>query len=308
MNPMDIVNSFNEKMDSTNNYGDSTPLRTANNNSNLIPISETKNKLDEEDDKFSPRRTLSKGFASPRKNGSQIQVGISEKEKRAILEYYRNLYSFKKPNIIKNNPTSYSDKKFPSFPLIIPQNKHNLTKIKKKLDNIPLISYENQHLKTTHLFYDNENKNSDEIETEKFNTTKKKSMFRSSIFSNLMPNGNAFSYDNRSHSYQNTRMNENETDNEKFLKTNNQSKAKIKNSNTTYGPFLHIDNKFDKKIEIKNPEIKRSLEDINYYGPHFSHCPICRYKNLDFYQTMEPHQCLKLLNYIKLKRSKIHVK
>jgi len=133
-------------------------------------------------------------------------------------------------------------------------------------------------------------------------------MFRSSIFSNLMPNGNAFSYDNRSHSYQNTRMNENETDNEKFLKTNNQSKAKIKNSNTTYGPFLHIDNKFDKKIEIKNPEIKRSLEDINYYGPHFSHCPICRYKNLDFYQTMEPHQCLKLLNYIKLKRSKIHVK
>jgi len=99
---------------------------------------------------------------------------------------------------------------------------------------------------------------------------------------------------------------ENDTMNTSFTKT----KVKINKtkSQTTYGPFLNINNQYDQEIEIKNPEIKRSLEDINYYGPYFSHCPKCRHKNLDFYQTMEPNQCMKLLSYIKMKRSKIQVK
>ena len=125
-------------------------------------------------------------------------------------------------------------------------------------------------------------------------------MFRSSIYSNLMPTG---FYKKKIDLNTVSSFKENDSEMNQSI-----SKFKSKVSITSYGPFLNIDNKYDKKIEIKNPEIKRSLEDINYYGPYFSHCPICRYKNLDFYQTMEPHQCLKLLNYIKMKRSKIQVK
>ena len=61
---------------------------------------------------------------------------------------------------------------------------------------------------------------------------------------------------------------------------------------------------FNKKITITNPKIEEKLQDINYWGPHYSHCPPCFYKNMYFYENMEKNQCYKLLNYIKKVRIK----
>lgn len=320
--PMDMVTSFNEKLD-LNNYNNelNTVVKTSNNNNpNLNPISETKYKHDEDDIKYSPRKTISKNFGSPRKFNSTASTVMTDKEKRAVLEHFRNLYSFKKQSPTKNSPTTQKsnniNRVISSFPLISQYAKKDKFYANEKTignNNDIVNNSTNKNMftnKTSTLFYESKNKNSFDYE-ENLISTKKNSMFRSSIYSNLMPTNSKEFSNKRFQSLQknNIYYDLNETEND--LAANKIAKNKSKNNNshqTTYGPFLHIDNKYSKKIEIKNPEIKRSLEDINYYGPYFSHCPICRFKNLDFYQTMEPHQCLKLLNYIKMKRSNIKLK
>ena len=52
-------------------------------------------------------------------------------------------------------------------------------------------------------------------------------------------------------------------------------------------------------IEERNRTIEQNLKSIDYYGPHYSFCPSCRSKNMEFYKDMEFNQCLKLINYIK---------
>ena len=54
-----------------------------------------------------------------------------------------------------------------------------------------------------------------------------------------------------------------------------------------------------KIFEIKNKNIEKNIKSINYYGPHFSFCSLCKIKNMDFYNRMEPNQCLELINHIK---------
>ena len=59
-----------------------------------------------------------------------------------------------------------------------------------------------------------------------------------------------------------------------------------------------------KKEMIKSPLANKYLERINYYGPYFSFCPSCRSKNLDYYNKMEPNQCIELIHFIKKERHK----
>ena len=63
-------------------------------------------------------------------------------------------------------------------------------------------------------------------------------------------------------------------------------------------------NVMDEKIEINDPDIKKKLEDINYYGPFYPYCFIGKKKNLLFYNTMEKNQCINLLNYLRKIRTK----
>ena len=61
---------------------------------------------------------------------------------------------------------------------------------------------------------------------------------------------------------------------------------------------------FYQKIKINNPIIQKNLENINFYGPFYSYCPPCLNRNLDFYNNLEPNQCLKLIHYIRKIRKK----
>ena len=72
---------------------------------------------------------------------------------------------------------------------------------------------------------------------------------------------------------------------------------KIQNNNYL---FLDSDNEaFNKKIDINNPLVLKSLEGINFYGPYYSYCPPCGNKNLEFYNNLEHHQCMQIIKLIK---------
>ncbi len=91
---------------------------------------------------------------------------------------------------------------------------------------------------------------------------------------------------------------------------NNLLNKNIKIKKDEFTNIKHYDNLVDDEIEINNPEIKRRLEDINFWGPFYPYCTIGRKKNMLFYKTMEHNQCVTLLKYLKkvLNKSKIGIK
>ena len=84
-------------------------------------------------------------------------------------------------------------------------------------------------------------------------------------------------------------------------KISSKSSKNIIKQNNSYN------NKNNQKLEIEDPEIKRKLETINYYGPYYSYCPPCKRRNIDFYNNYEKSYCLRLLQYMKKVRGKIYI-
>jgi hypothetical protein len=119
---------------------------------------------------------------------------------------------------------------------------------------------------------------------------KRQRAFRQNIFNNLIPPKN---------------VKLNDLINQKSNSMNNINSYKnIKSMNRTTS-FLNSDSEsFYKKCKINNPVIQRNLENINFYGPYYSYCPPCLNRNLEFYNNLEPNQCLKLIHYIKKIRKK----
>ena len=56
---------------------------------------------------------------------------------------------------------------------------------------------------------------------------------------------------------------------------------------------------YDNSPKITNPQVRRNLELIDYYGPKYVHCKFCHRRNLEFYENSEVNQCLKLTGYLK---------
>ena len=120
---------------------------------------------------------------------------------------------------------------------------------------------------------------------------KRQRAFRQNIFNNLIPPKNK--------NTSNSMININPNGKLRKLKIN-QKEEKQK-----YGPFLNFDSEtFYKKIKINNPVIERQLENINFYGPYYSYCPLCSRRNLEYYNQLEPNQCLKLIHFIRKMRGK----
>ena len=130
----------------------------------------------------------------------------------------------------------------------------------------------------------------------KMKLDKRQRAFRQNIFNNLIPPKNKKTL--KSNSMVNLNPNY-KFKNMKIKKEENEPK---------FGPFLNFDhNSFYKKTKISNPIIKKNLEFINYYGPYYSYCPPCLNRNLEYYNNLEPSQCLKLINYIKKFRGKNNI-
>ena len=114
----------------------------------------------------------------------------------------------------------------------------------------------------------------------------KKNVLKNSIYSNLLPGKDA------------NKIQKNKVNNSKNLSLPKLKKGAFSPEKTA-SIFLNRPAEFDTPLEITNPKIKRDLELINYFGPRYTNCHICRRRNIDFYQNSEPKQTLLLLNYLK---------
>lgn len=70
------------------------------------------------------------------------------------------------------------------------------------------------------------------------------------------------------------------------------------------GPFLNIDyDELYRLPEIKDFKVKKILEEVNGFGPYYSHCTSCNKKNLEFYSKMDSNYAVKILKNIKDKKN-----
>ena len=134
----------------------------------------------------------------------------------------------------------------------------------------------------------NENKNKNYYRQFLKDQTKnnKESVLKKTIYSNLIPE---------------------KEERKKFYKTlyggNKTIESHRFKRNKNYTPFktMPIFENREKKFNevIINDKIKRDLELINYFGPNYSNCLVCRKRTMDFYANSEPKQTMILLSYLK---------
>jgi len=194
-------------------------------------------------------------------------------------------FTTRKNTISNKNAKAYTSKEVRE----ILDNYNEMYKSKKvPKENIENISNVNKdkHVILPSLMRVNHDQNRGISMIDNLNSTQKSQLFKSTIYNSMIP----------------VKLNrvKNELKPGSIEKTKKNQKSK-----TEYGPFLNFNyEEFNKKIEITNPEVKKLLEDLNYFGPHFSHCPSCRNKNLEFYETLEPSQCISILQFIKKSKKK----
>lgn len=79
---------------------------------------------------------------------------------------------------------------------------------------------------------------------------------------------------------------------------------KMKKVEVTSGPFLNIDyDELYRQPEIKDKKVKKILDEVNGFGPYYTHCNSCNKKNLDFYSKMDSNSAVKMLRVIKNRKT-----
>ena len=185
---------------------------------------------------------------------------MNEKEITSILEDFKTLYPIKDPNFQAVITNSiHKDTDVPQF------NKTFTSTFKGGFNTGTIPTIENQGLHgIRHL-----------------KPHQKQEMFKQAIYNKLIPpKQRAIS--------------------SRVIHVSKSKKYEEEKTSTKYGPFLNSDNEiFNKRIEIANPLIKKHLESINFFGPYYSYCPPCRNRNIEFYNNLEPNQCIEIIKCVK---------
>ena len=191
-----------------------------------------------------------------------------------ILEEFKTNFPLTLPTIPKLT-TNETDKN---------ENKLLITQTNDKKETTSNLTTEEKEEKKSNLS-DSKTKPKPVYRRRKKGELTKAEVFKSTLYNNLLPPGD----------YVNEETKKELKKKKKILSVENFNENKYLFSSAEA---------FNKKITITNPKIEEKLQDINYWGPHYSHCPPCFYKNMYFYENMEKNQCYKLLNYIKKVRIK----
>ena len=190
---------------------------------------------------------------------------MNEKEITSILEDFKTLYPIKDPNFQAVITNSiHKDTNVPQF------NKTFTSTFKGGFNTGTIPTIENQGLHgIRHL-----------------KPHQKQEMFKQAIYNKLIPpKQRAIS--------------------SRVIHVSKSKKYEEEKTSTKYGPFLNSDNEiFNKRIEIANPLIKKHLESINFFGPYYSYCPPCRNRNIEFYNNLEPNQCIEIIKCVKKEQKK----
>ena len=207
-----------------------------------------------------------------------------------LLEEYKHNYPIYLPSIPTKIPTVEEAKKIGQSKIEndIKEELEKFNEKKNDKDDIKdtKISFKKNNLNSSNNSIRNYSQNSNNTLTSSLRKKKgeltKEEVFKTTIFNNLLP-------PEGSKNYVSKRVKNNiEVDLKKYVSSNSED--------------------LYKNIEITNPEVNKRLQDINFWGPYFPYCLIGRNKNMRFYQTMEPNQCIKLLNYIKKVKIKNRIK
>ena len=191
-----------------------------------------------------------------------------------ILEEFKTNFPLTLPTIPKLT-TNETDKN---------ENKLLITQTNDKKETTSNLTTEEKEEKKSNLS-DSKTKPKPVYRRRKKGELTKAEVFKSTLYNNLLPPGDYV--------------------NEETKKELKKKKKQFSLENFNENKYLFSSAEaFNKKITITNPKIEEKLQDINYWGPHYSHCPPCFYKNMYFYENMEKNQCYKLLNYIKKVRIK----
>ena len=191
-----------------------------------------------------------------------------------ILEEFKTNFPLTLPTIPKLT-TNETDKN---------ENKLLITQTNDKKETTSNLTTEEKEEKKSNLS-DSKTKPKPVYRRRKKGELTKAEVFKSTLYNNLLPPGDYV--------------------NEETKKELKKKKKQLSVENFNENKYLFSSAEaFNKKITITNPKIEEKLQDINYWGPHYSHCPPCFYKNMYFYENMEKNQCYKLLNYIKKVRIK----
>jgi hypothetical protein len=191
-----------------------------------------------------------------------------------ILEEFKTNFPLTLPTIPKLT-TNETDKN---------ENKLLITQTNDKKETTSNLTTEEKEEKKSNLS-DSKTKPKPVYRRRKKGELTKAEVFKSTLYNNLLPPGDYV--------------------NEETKKELKKKKKQFSLENFNENKYLFSSAEaFNKKITITNPKIEEKLQDINYWGPHYSHCPPCFYKNMYFYENMEKNQCYKLLNYLKKVRIK----
>ena len=201
--------------------------------------------------------------------------GMTEKEINTLLEDYKTAYPIKerlKELYITSNYYNSKNNKYKTISV------NNSDKNENKLNNgLNINKRASNSIDTTyskiprHTF----------MHTNKKLIIKKQRTFRQNIFNNLNPSSER----------DNTYYSLNKDTLKKIIIKNKMGNLKKEKEN-------------DLKINTNNPIIKKNIESINFYGPYYSFCSSCRNKNMEYYNNMEPNQCIDIIHLIKKIRYK----
>ena len=201
--------------------------------------------------------------------------GLTEKEINTLLDDYKIAYPIKerlKELYITSNYYNSKNNKYKTISV------NNSDKNEIKLNNgVNINKRASNSIDTTyskiprHTF----------MHTNKKLISKKQRTFRQNIFNNLNPSSER---DNTYYSLNKDTLN-------KIIIKNKTGNIKKEKEN-------------DLKINVNNPIIKKNIESINFYGPYYSFCSSCRNKNMEYYNNMEPNQCIDIIHLIKKIRHK----
>ena len=201
---------------------------------------------------------------------------LSEKEINTLMDDYKTAYPIKeklKELYITSNYYNTNKNKNETVAHDLNQiDENQLINTKKTYNSIDTSSLKNPRHTFNH--------------TNKKLITKKQKTFRQNIFNNLSP-----SIDNTFYSFNKNLLNR--------ISKINKRKINIYNENKNGKDISKMN-----EVSINHPIVKKSIESINYYGPYSSFCPSCLNRNLEYYNKMEPNQCIGLIHFIKKVRHK----
>jgi hypothetical protein len=268
------INAYSTMTQTQPNLNSDLSIKNSDKNKFLNTIS-VKSPSNEKDNNLTTKNMFYN--ANNKSSGAYAKLfnQIAENRKiHNILEEFKTNFPLTLPTIPKLT-TNETDKN---------ENKLLITQTNDKKETISNLTTEEKEEKKSNL-NDLKTKPKPVYRRRKKGELTKAEVFKSTLYNNLLPPGD----------YVNEETKKELKKKKKILSVENFNENKYLFSSAEA---------FNKKITITNPKIEEKLQDINYWGPHYSHCPPCFYKNMYFYENMEKNQCYKLLNYLKKVRIK----